>query len=153
MRHVFVCTTLYRDHWATTVSKKIAEAAGLTEEERKARQAVKPEEHADGHIGLHCGETIGGNLYVAFQTKLKERGMDNVLLSPNACIAQHVAGCMVMVYPEGTWYAVHAVEELDRIIDQHLIKGEPVDDLIHRRLKDPDGRGLGCVLNARTHSS
>jgi (2Fe-2S) ferredoxin len=146
MRHVLICTTLYRDHWAKTVGKKMAEAAKQTDEEKARLTKLKPEEHADGHIGLHCGETIGGGLYEAFQVKLKERGIDDVLVSPNACIAQHVAGCMVMVYPEGIWYAVHAVDELDRIIDEHIVKGEPVDDLIHRRLKDPQGRGINCPL-------
>ena len=147
MRHVLICTTLYRDHWAKTVGKKIAEAAKQTDEDRAQLTQVKPEEHADGHIGAHCGETIGGNLYEAFQVKLEERGIDDVLVSPNACIAQHVAGCIVMVYPDGIWYAVHAVDELDRIIDEHIVGGEPVYDLIHRRLKDPAATGIDCPLS------
>ena len=124
----------------------MAEAAQRSDEDKARLESAKPEEHADGHIGAHCGETIGGNLYEAFRLKLKERGINDVLVSPNACIAQHIAGCMVMVYPEGIWYAVHAVEELDRIIDEHLVKGEPVDDLIHRRLKDSQGKGIDCPL-------
>ena len=146
MRHVLICTTLYGDHWAKTVGKKMAEAAKRSEEDKARLEAAKPEEHADGHIGLHCGETIGGNLYEEFQLKLKERGISDVLVSPNACIAQHVAGCMVLVYPEGIWYAVHAVEELDRIIDEHIVKGEPVRELIHRRLKDSQKLGIECPL-------
>ena len=147
MRHVFVCTTLYKNHWANTVSKKMAEAAKLTDAEKAARQAVKPEEHADGHIGAHCGETIGGDLYEAFKSALRERDIDDVLLSPNACIAQHVAGCMVMVYPEGVWYALHSVDEVDRIIDSHLVNGEIVEELVHRRLKDDRGPGLACAVS------
>lgn len=149
MRHVLICTTLYRDHWAKTVNKKLAEAAQRSDEEKARMESAKPEEHADGHIGAHCGETIGGNLYEAFQVKLKERGIDDVLVSPNACIAQHVAGCMVMIYPEGIWYKVHALEELDLIIDEHLVKGQPVNELIHRRLKDSRSAGIDCPLPAR----
>ena len=147
MRHVLICTTLYRDHWAKTVGKKMAEAAKQTDEDRARLTQVKPEEHADGHIGAHCGETIGGNLYEAFQVKLVERGINDVLVSPNACIAQHVAGCIVMVYPDGIWYAVHAMDELDRIIDEHIVGGEPVNDLIHRRLKDSAASGIACPLS------
>ena len=124
----------------------MAEAAKQTDEGGARLTQVKPEEHADGHIGAHCGETIGGNLYEAFQVKLEERGIDDVLVSPNACIAQHVAGCIVMIYPDGIWYAVHAMDELDRIIDEHIVGGEPVDDLIHRRLKDPAAPGIDCPL-------
>ena len=146
MRHVLICTTLYGDHWAKTVGKKMAEAANRSDEEKSRQASVTPEEHADGHIGVHCGETIGGNLYEAFRAKLEQRGIDDVLVSPNACIAQHVAGCMVLVYPEGIWYAVHAVEELDLIIDEHIVNGKPVDDLIHRRLKDSRSPGVDCPL-------
>lgn len=148
MRHVFICTTLYRDHWAKTVGKKMAEAAQRSDKEKARMLAAKPEEHADGHTGLHCGEMIGGNLYEAFRRKLKEQNIDDVLVSPNACIAQHVAGCMVMVYPEGIWYAVHAVEELDLIIDEHLVHDRPVEALIHRRLKGGQSPGLDCPLPA-----
>lgn len=146
MRHVLICTTLYRDHWAKTVGKKMAEAAQRSDEEKARMAAAKPEEHADGHTGLHCGETIGGDLYEAFRHKLEKRGIDDVLVSPNACIAQHVAGCMVMVYPDGIWYAVHAIEELDRIIDEHLVVGRPVEALIHRRLKTGQKAGIDCPL-------
>ena len=125
----------------------MAEAAKQTDEGGARLTQVKPEEHADGHIGAHCGETIGGNLYEAFQVKLEERGIDDVLVSPNACIAQHVAGCIVMIYPDGIWYAVHAMDELDRIIDEHIVGGEPVNDLIHRRLKDSAASGIDCPLS------
>jgi (2Fe-2S) ferredoxin len=131
------------------VGKKMAEAANRSDEEKARLAAAKPEEHADGHTGLHCGETIGGDLYESFRRKLDERGIDDVLVSPNACIAQHVAGCMVMIYPEGIWYAVHDPEELDRIIDEHLVEGHPVEDLIHRRLKTEQSAGIDCPLPVR----
>ena len=33
------------------------------------------------------------------------------------------------MYPEGTWYAGLDIEKLDRVIDEHLIGGKPVEDL------------------------
>jgi (2Fe-2S) ferredoxin len=35
-----------------------------------------------------------------------------------------------VVYPEGTWYARLDEEKLDRIIDEHLIGGKRVDELV-----------------------
>ena len=35
-----------------------------------------------------------------------------------------------MVYPEGTWYAALTEESLDRIIDEHLMTGRPVEELV-----------------------
>jgi len=146
MRHVFVCTTMYGKHFAGTIAKKQAQAEKMSDEDRERIANAVPEEHADGHVGAHCGEKIGGGLYEAFRTKLAERDIRDVLLSPNACIAQHIAGCIVMVYPDGIWYAVDSIEAVDRIIDEHLVAGEVVTDLVHRRLGDSDGDGLGCML-------
>ena len=146
MRHVFVCTTDYGRHWARTIAKKKAQAEAMTEAERQRIRDAVPEEHADGHSGAHCGQRIGGQLYERFKSELRRRGLDDVLLSPNACIAQHAAGCMVMVYPDGIWYAVDSLDAVNRIIDEHLVGGRPVDELVHRRLGTPASAGVRCLM-------
>jgi (2Fe-2S) ferredoxin len=138
MRHVFVCTTEYADHWAHTIAKKRAAAAAMSAEELQRIRAAKPEAHADGHRGQHCGETIGGRIYEMYQKRLREAGIDDVIVSPNACIAQHAWGCMVMVYPEAIWYRVRKIEDAELILEQHLIGGRPVAELMHRRLAPGD---------------
>ncbi len=142
MRHVFVCTTEYSDHWAKTIAKKKAQAEAMSEEERaKIRDAV-PEEHADGHRGQHCGQTMGGRIYETYQRRLQEAGINDVVVSPNACIAQHAWGCVVMVYPDGIWYRIQNMADAERILEQHLIGGRPVMELIHRRLSPPAAGGV-----------
>ena len=36
----------------------------------------------------------------------------------------------IVVYPEGTWYAGLDIPKLDRVIDEHLIGGRPVEELV-----------------------
>lgn len=142
MRHVFVCTTEYGDHWTKTIAKKAAQVAAMSPEERDRIRSAPAEEHADGHRGLHCGLTLGGGIYEMYQQRLQASGIDDVVVSPNACVAAHAYGCAVMVYPDGIWYRIREMAEAEQVLEQHIIGGQPVQELILRRLNPPDGKGV-----------
>lgn len=142
VRHVFVCTTDYANHWARTIAKKKAQMEAMSEEDRQRLLSAQPEEHADGHRGQHCGMSMGGSIYELFQTRLQEAGIDDVVVSPNACVAQHAYGCVVMVYPDGLWYRIHDMDDARKILEQHIIGGKPVMELINRRLNPDRVKGI-----------
>ena len=52
------------------------------------------------------------------------------------CLGVCIGGPLLVVYPEGIWY--HHVDEevLDRIVEEHLIGGRPVEEYIFHRLND-----------------
>ena len=46
------------------------------------------------------------------------------------CLRICEAGPTAVIYPEGTWYGCLTPENLDRVIEHDLAKGEVVEDLV-----------------------
>lgn len=50
----------------------------------------------------------------------------------SGCLDQCGHGPMVVVYPEGVWYAHLDLEDADRIFDEHFVQGKVPEDLVYK---------------------
>ena len=70
------------------------------------------------------------------KSELALRGLKGKVRANKAgCLDRCEHGVTVVVYPEQVWYGGVTVDDVDEIIDRHVIGGEPVERL---RLRDDD---------------
>jgi (2Fe-2S) ferredoxin len=56
-------------------------------------------------------------------------GESGVRINTAGCLDRCEEGPVLVVYPEGIWYTYIDQEDIDEIIDEHMVNGRPVDRL------------------------
>ena len=78
-----------------------------------------------------CSAGGGEAVASAFKKKLFDAGLRRIV-RPNksGCLDQCAMGVTVVVYPEAVWYGGVTVDDVDEIIQEHIIGGRPVERLV-----------------------
>lgn len=89
----------------------------------------------DGHPRGSCGAKHSAQLTERMKEELRKRGMSSMFrANKSGCLDACEFGPVVVVYPDGVWYGGVSPDDVEEIIERHLVDGTPVERL---RINDP----------------
>ena len=83
--------------------------------------------------GTGCTSSGSVKIREAMEKELEAVGLsDEVKMVQTGCFGLCASGPIMIVYPEGTFYARVQVEDVKEIVNEHLLKGRVVTRLVHK---------------------
>ena len=91
--------------------------------------------------GPRCSAQGSGETQRAVAAELDALGLgdDDVLVTLTGCMFPCAQAPVVAVYPDGAWYAGLTADRAAKMVQRHLVGGEPVIEWFGRRAVSPDG--------------
>lgn len=84
----------------------------------------------DGHPRGSCAGRGAEPLRDYLKARAKELGLKDVRINSAGCLDRCELGPVMVIYPEGVWYAYRTHQDLDEILTTHLLQGGRVARLI-----------------------
>lgn len=76
-----------------------------------------------------CGPRGGQDFRDWAKDRAKALGIKGIRINQSGCLGLCARGPVMVVYPDGVWYAPRSLEDMERILSEHLRDGVPVDAL------------------------
>ena len=84
-----------------------------------------------GHPLGCCRERGAISLWERFAELIEAKGLtEEVRIVGTTCLGPCEAGAVAAVYPEDVWYGRLTVDDVEQIVESHLIGGQPVESLV-----------------------
>ena len=85
----------------------------------------------EGHPRGCCHSKGSSEIREQFKKRIKELGLNSTMrANSSGCLDACEHGPIIVVYPEQVWYGGVKFEDVEEIIQQHLINNIPVERLL-----------------------
>ena len=86
--------------------------------------------------GTGCTSSGSVKIMDAMNAEIAAKGLqDEVKVVGTGCFGLCALGPIMIIYPEGTFYSSVKVEDVPEIVEEHLLKGRPVERLVYHEAK------------------
>lgn len=91
-----------------------------------------------GHPRGSCAPRGSEKLRDYMKARAKELGLTRVRVNSAGCLDRCELGPVMVIYPDGVWYHIRTTEDIDAILQNHLIDGGRVERLmLHPEQTEP----------------
>ena len=73
-----------------------------------------------------------------YLTYARSKGLKEVRINAAGCLDRCELGPTMVIYPEGVWYAYRSTEDIDEILQTHLVEGGRVERLMLKPEQRPE---------------
>ena len=87
----------------------------------------RPDDHPKGCCSARGAVPLQG--YMKARAKKMDLGT-RVRINRSGCLERCELGPTMVIYPEGVWYTYRTREDIDEILDRHILRGERVERLL-----------------------
>lgn len=77
----------------------------------------------DGHKRGSCATSGSETLRDFMKARAKELGLKGVRINQAGCLDRCEFGPTLVIYPEGIWYQVRTREDVEEVLQAHLVAG------------------------------
>ncbi|MBE6531257.1 MAG: NADH-quinone oxidoreductase subunit NuoF [Ruminococcaceae bacterium] len=89
--------------------------------------------------GTGCTSSGSVKILDAMNAEIAAKGLqDEIKVVGTGCFGLCALGPIMIVYPEGTFYSCVKVEDVPEIVEEHFLKGRPVERLVYHESKEQD---------------
>ena len=91
--------------------------------------------------GTGCSSSNSPAIIKRFEECIRNAGLENeIKIVRTGCFGLCENGPICIVYPEGAFYSHIKVDDVERIVSEHLVKGRVVADLLYKKSVTEDGK-------------
>lgn len=87
---------------------------------------ARPDTHPKGS----CAQKGNLQLRNYAKARLQELGLSHVKSTTSGCLGQCEKGPICLIYPQGAWYKLETIQDVEQCLQEHIIKGNHLPELL-----------------------